>query len=239
MKCFAFGYAGSSDRAFDSLAASWPASIGFEQLVYPGRGSRRTEKFATSLQQLAYQAADKIAGQREVILLGYSLGALIAFETAQILQRHGHPASALVVGAMNPPHRLRPSQRVHTMSQAELIAWMTQLGGTPPEILASPALVAWFAPIIQADYALLDSYRPLVLAPLSCPVVAMYGEQDTLTSRAEIAGWQEHTLAFCRCASFAGGHFFLHHTGTEIVSLITETLALRQHSDRRHTVSPQ
>ena len=227
MKCVAFGYAGSSDHAFSALAKAWPASIGFEQWVYPGRGSRQAEKFAGSLQQLAYRAAEKIAGQHDIILFGYSLGALVAFETAQILQRHGHPALALVVGAMNAPHQLRPSQHVHTMSQSELIKWMTDLGGTPPEILASPALVAWFAPVIQADYALLDSYRPLLPTPLSCPIVAMYGEQDALTSHAEIAGWQKHTLASCRCARFAGGHFFLHQAGAEIVSIITETLQLK------------
>lgn len=226
MKCFAFGYAGSSDRAFSALAKAWPAGIGFEQWVYPGRGSRQTEHFARSLQQLAYQAAEKIAGQHNVILFGYSLGALVAFETAQILQRHGYPASALVVGAMNAPHQLRPSQHVHTMSPSELIKWMTELGGTPPEILSSPALVAWFAPAIQADYALLHSYRPLLLTPLSCPIVAMYGEQDALTSRAEMEGWQKHTQASCHCAGFAGGHFFLHQAGAEIVSLITETLHL-------------
>ena len=224
MKCLALGYAGSSDYAFSALTAHWPGDIEFRQYIYPGRGSRRHENFATSLQQLAYEAAENIAGQQEVMLFGYSLGALIAFETAQILQRHGHPLSALMVAAMNPPHLLRPSQHVHQMQQPELAQWMRELGGTPPEILASPSLMAWFAPVIQADYAILDRYRPVSLTPLSCPIVAMYGEQDALTSHDEMNGWREHTVAGCHCARFSGGHFFLHESGADMAALMTNSV---------------
>ncbi|XYK60435.1 thioesterase domain-containing protein [Serratia marcescens] len=84
MKCHAFGYAGSSDNAFISLNAGWPRALSLRQYVYPGRGSRVSADFAASLGLLARQAAQEIATEQPVVLLGYSLGALVAYETARV-----------------------------------------------------------------------------------------------------------------------------------------------------------
>ncbi len=81
MKCHAFGYAGSSDNAFIPLNAGWPRALSLQQYVYPGRGSRVSADFAASLGSLARQAAQEIAAAQPVVLLGYSLGALVAYET--------------------------------------------------------------------------------------------------------------------------------------------------------------
>lgn len=209
MKCHAFGYAGSSDNAFIALNAGWPRALSLQQYVYPGRGSRVSAGFAASLVSLARQAAQEIAAVQPVLLLGYSLGALVAYETARILRSQNKPVTALVVCAMNAPHCQLPSRQVHEMDLPELTRYLADLGGTPPEILSSTEMMAWFAPAIQADYRLLDDYLPPPDGALDCPIVALYGEDDPLTTLAGIEEWRRCTRASFECASLPGGHFFL------------------------------
>ncbi|QDX31417.1 thioesterase II family protein [Dickeya poaceiphila] len=209
MRCYAFGYAGSSDNAFIALNADWPRTLPLQQYVYPGRGSRMSDEFAPSLMMLARQAAEDIAGPEPVILLGYSFGALVAYETARYLRSQNRPVAGLVVCAMNAPHQQLPSRQVHTFDLPTLIVYLTTLGGTPAELLASTELMRWFAPVIQCDYRLLDAYRPESGDALDCPIVALYGEGDALTTLSGIAAWRDCTTVSFHSTAIAGGHFFL------------------------------
>ncbi|HGE8335670.1 TPA: thioesterase II family protein [Serratia marcescens] len=224
MKCHAFGYAGSSDNAFISLNAGWPRALSLRQYIYPGRGSRVSADFAASLGLLARQAAQEIAAEQPVVLLGYSLGALVAYETARVLRSKNKQVAALVVCAMNAPHCQQPSRQVHQMDLPELTRYLADLGGTPPEILRSTELMAWFAPAIQADYRLLDGYLPPSEGALDCPIVALYGEDDPLTTLTGIKEWRRCTRASFECASLPGGHFFLQNQPETMTSLLFNLL---------------
>lgn len=209
MRCYAFGYAGSSDNAFIPLLADWPQTIPLQQYLYPGRGSRMSEEFAPSLRMLAQQAAEDIAESEPVLLLGYSFGALVAYETARYLRSQNRPVAGLVVCAMNAPHQQLPSRQVHTFDLPTLTAYLAKLGGTPTEILASAELMRWFAPAIKSDYQILDAYRHEEGEALDCPIVALYGETDELTTPSGIASWRECTSGSFHSVATAGGHFFL------------------------------
>ncbi|WP_347449495.1 hypothetical protein C1N58_21100 (plasmid) [Pantoea sp. SGAir0180] len=224
MKCHAFGYAGSSDNAFIPLKAIWPRALSLQQYVYPGRGSRVSAEFAVSLGSLARQAAQEIDVVQPVILFGYSLGALVAYETARVLRCQNKPVSALVVCAMNAPHCQQPSRQVHQMDLPELTRYLADLGGTPQEILNSTELMAWFAPAIQADYRLLYDYSPPSEGALDCPIVALYGEDDPLTTLAGIEEWHSCTRATFECGSLPGGHFFLQNQPEAMTSLLFNLL---------------
>lgn len=220
MKCLAFGYAGSSDNAFSALASAWPDTLPLKQFVYPGRGSRQSEVFSTSLSQLAHEAVAILTDDEPVMLLGYSMGALVAFEAARQLQRQQRRVAALVVCAINAPHQQLPSRNVPTFDLPALTSYLAELGGTPPEILASQELMAWFAPAIQSDYRLLDGGIAPGADRLDCPIIALSGQEDVLTTSAGMQAWRDCTSASFQSAVLPGGHFFLQQHPDALISTL-------------------
>ncbi|EMR6448763.1 thioesterase [Enterobacter cloacae] len=208
MKCYAFGYAGSGDNVFREMRLTGVESV--KQFVYPGRGSRAEEAFASSIPALAQLAVDETENNGQpVLLLGYSLGALVAYEVAVRLTALQRPVAGLVVCAMNAPGCMRGTRQVHNMSLTELTDWLRKLGGTPEVVLDSQELMMLFAPAIRADYRILDSYVAQPQCVLNCPITVIYGREDRLTDVSGLQNWQSLTMGGTRYVALPGGHFFL------------------------------
>ena len=94
--------AGGAASAFRAIAAERDADVWAVQ--YPGREDRAGEPLPTSLTQLVDEGVDAVAtmcAERRIdgfVLVGASMGGLVAFEVAQRLQTLGHPARALADG---------------------------------------------------------------------------------------------------------------------------------------------
>ena len=82
-------------------------------------------------------------------------------------------------------------------------------GGVPDAVLRHRELRGLCTPALRADFAILAGYEHHPGEPLSCPVTGLFGEDETLVNREEMARWAELSTAPLAVRSYPGGHFYL------------------------------
>jgi surfactin synthase thioesterase subunit len=167
-------------------------------------------------------------------LFGHSMGALIAFELARRLPRAGRPPPiALYVSAHRAPHVPDPVPvAAHRFDDAELIARLRELQGTPEEVLSDPELRAVALPTIRADFAVCETYALDPGPPLDCPVVVYLPGDDDRISVEDARGWERHTTGPFALVRLRGDHFFLRSDPGELLADLAARL--RQVAARGH-----
>jgi len=205
-----FAFAGANAGALKPLAAHLPEGLALHEFVPPGRGRRFREPSEDRLPALCEQAVAALAALPATpILFGYSLGALLAYETARRLQALGRPPRALVVCALDAPHRLPTDGDVHRRPLPGLREHLARLGGTPREVLDDLSVLACFEPAIRNDYRLVEQYRHAAGDPLACPIVAVAGTRDTQTTVQGVTDWGALTAGRFIEMWLDDGHFFI------------------------------
>jgi medium-chain acyl-[acyl-carrier-protein] hydrolase len=161
LRLFCLPYAGAGASLFASWPDLLPDGVELNAVQLPGRENRLREEPFTHLQPLlpGVGRGDTAVSRSSLCLLGYSFGALLAFELARYLRRDGSPLPQhLFVLGRRAPHLESNAPPVHRYSDAELVAWMRDLGGTPTLILEHPELLPIFLPILRADLTLHETY---------------------------------------------------------------------------------
>lgn len=248
LRLLTFSHAGGGPGAFREWPARLPEGTDLWAVRYPGRESRIAEPPAESVQGLASDiatafavAAGPGAGPDEpgttpqgdaarrqpapLVLVGHSLGALVAYETARVLRDAGAPPAALVVSALPAPELVRPPVAVHDLPEEPFLQRLRRYGATPPEVLGNRELLDLLLPTIRADFRLVDTYRH---EPdrLPCPVLAVLPAADATVSRQDLIPWALRTAAGFELVTTEGGHFCpVEHPG-EMVARILAGLAV-------------
>ncbi|HLN62204.1 MAG TPA: alpha/beta fold hydrolase [Symbiobacteriaceae bacterium] len=216
LRLFCLPYAGGGPTIYWPWAKALPA-LEVCPVGLPGRGTLLNLPPHTSVGPLVAELARAMQAHldKPFALFGHSMGALVAFELARELRRsYGRLPAALIVGGRNAPHWPRENRPdLHGLPDAELVAELKVLGGTPPEVLAHAELMELILPVMRADLAIHETYEYVAEAPLACPVVALGGTRDDRTTQAGLEAWGELTTGRFALEWFEGGHFFVHETG--------------------------
>jgi surfactin synthase thioesterase subunit len=179
----------------------------------PGRESRLKEPRITNATVLAHHIADAIAGclDRPFALFGYSLGAMLAFETARELRRRGIAAPAcLFAAAMHAPQVSPARSKLSHLPNDQFIEQVDCIYQPVDAVWQIPEMREILLPILRDDIAIADGYSYVQQAPLSCPIEAFAGKDDQSLPAGSVEAWREQTTAEFNTAVFPGGHFFLH-----------------------------
>jgi surfactin synthase thioesterase subunit len=226
-RVFCLPHAGGAASAFRSWTADQPSGGEICAIQLPGREERIREPFPAGICALAQALGVALLPELDVpyVLIGNSMGALVAFELARFLQQEYFlPPIRLVAAASGPP---RDDRRAPGISQATdeafLLAMQQRYGGIPREMLASPRHLAAFLPALRADMAMLEAYQPSSWPPLDCPITAVAGAGDTGISRCDLEGWSKFTTSIFDCVELPGDHFApLHHPGDLLAGIYAE-----------------
>ncbi|MER6050122.1 alpha/beta fold hydrolase [Streptomyces sp. NPDC001793] len=212
-----FPHAGGGAGAYRPLATAVAARTAggrpYEVLAvqYPGRNDRIRESRVEDLRALAagvHRAVAPLAG-RPLILLGHSMGALVAYEVARLLERAGTGPAHLLVSSAWAPSRVRGGT-VHLRDDEGLIEEIRRTRGTDPRLLDNPDVLAMALPVVRSDYRAVETYRDRAGPPLAAPVTALTGDDDPLVDVEDVAAWRQHTAGGFRLRVFPGGdHFYL------------------------------
>ncbi|MEU3527660.1 alpha/beta fold hydrolase [Streptomyces sp. NPDC038707] len=203
-------HAGGSASFYFALSKALSPTVDVRAAQYPGRQDRAGEPFADSVQELAHGVFDAL-DEREttpLALFGHSMGALVAFETARLLENAGRPPAVLFLSGRRGPSVER-TETVHLGDDKRLIEEVVQLDGTDSAVLQDEELLEMVLPGLRADYRVVETYRPTPGPRLGCPVVALTGDADPRVTPEEVRAWARETDGPFECHVHPGGHFYL------------------------------
>ncbi|MBX3301075.1 MAG: thioesterase [Nitrospira sp.] len=226
LRLFCIPYAGGGPSVFRSWSEHLPVDVEVCAVHVPGRETRVNEPAIGDLMCLVRELSKAIEPYLDLpyALFGHSVGGLVSFELARELRRrYGvEPFHLFISGC--PAPQLRETDPMYDLPEAEFLARLQQLNGTPPEVMSHPELMALMVPTLRADFSLRDTYRYHGEPPLTCPISAFGGTQDADVGHEKLEGWREHTTARFHVRLFQGNHFFLRTAQEPVLETLTASL---------------
>ena len=226
VRLFCLHHAGGSAQMYRDWQRQLP-EIDLRAIELPGRGRRLAAPLLSTVVDMAATTATSIGPlmDRPFAVFGHSMGALVGFELARRLtepaRRH---LQCLFVSAAAAPHVPYGHAFTGDESDAELLAHVMSLGGTPEEVGDDPELVAMLAPILRADFQAVASYRYAPGPLLACSVVAFGGRQDSSVRPDQVAAWRPYTTGSFKAFLVDGDHFFIRNNPSEVLTIVDRVL---------------
>jgi medium-chain acyl-[acyl-carrier-protein] hydrolase len=234
LRLFCFPYAGGSA----SIYRTWPKDLSPDIEVcavqLPGRGGRLLEEPFTDLSALVEALAEALLPQFEepFAFFGHSMGALIAFELARHLRRrYGLQPVHLFVSGFRAAQIPDPDALTFNLPEAEFLAAVRRLNGTPEAVLQNDELLSLMLPVIRADVTICETYAYQDGAPLDCPLTAFGGRSDSIVSPEELASWIVQTSGEYEVQMFDGDHFYINSARAQLLRAVSARLT--RHLSRR------
>ncbi|MDR0356576.1 MAG: alpha/beta fold hydrolase [Deltaproteobacteria bacterium] len=240
---FILAHAGGSAPVYQRVLGGLAERFSVAPLELAGHGCRLAEDLNASLEDMlrdlvalvGRSAAPPTDGQGYFIF-GHSLGGLLGFLLADALSSvaaWGPPEHLLVSSACAPGlHRVKPG--LLQLSDADL--WRASadyFGSVHEEATVSEELRLLFAPILRADLAAVENYRPPAFAPLRSRLTLLYAEDD-IVGLEDLERWAPFCSETPRVEKRPGGHFhpLTHPAGLEklILDLADDSTSRRDFS---------
>jgi len=213
------------------LARSAPAWIEWWIACPPGRGIRQEESPVDSLAEYVSSLAVEVRrlGAGPVALFGHSMGAMVAWETARLLQSAGDVrVHHLFVSGHSGPSAVRGTDD-HRRSDSELSELLRRKwGGLPDGVAGRPDLEREVIRRLREDLTVLERHVPPALPTLSTPITALGGLDDPLVDRVALTAWSRETTGDFRARQFPGDHGYLTDaTARRVVAFVAHRLGGR------------
>ncbi|WP_108832294.1 thioesterase II family protein [Actinomyces sp. Marseille-P3109] len=221
-----FPFSGGSAQVFAPWNAKLSKDVGLWGVQYPGRGDRYAEAFACSVRDIGVAVAEEMStlGLGDIVLLGHSLGGIVAYEAAVRLSTLGLAPRMLVVSSCSPPGVML-HRTLHSAPDEEFWATLAGLGGIDTQIVESPELRDVLAPILRSDLGLHARYQPDVALPqLQCPVLCYQASADPVVDVESLDDWAEVTTGSFELRRVEGDHFHAFDDASQLVSTIVGEL---------------
>jgi surfactin synthase thioesterase subunit len=114
---------------------------------------------------------------------------------------------------------------VREMNDEQLVDKLRRLNGTPETVLQNREIREIVLPIVRGDFQMLEDYQYREDAPLTQPISAFGGIQDTSVAQEHLAAWQLHTQGKFVVRMFPGDHFYLQSQQTLLWQTVARELA--------------
>jgi Predicted thioesterase involved in non-ribosomal peptide biosynthesis len=179
------------------------------------------------MDELVTELADAIRPLADVpfSLFGHSMGAIVAFELAAILERnHKIKPKSLLVSGCRAPHRLKYSRYIYALPDDALIDELRAFGGTPPDVLENDTLMRLLLPSIRADLQLIQTYGYNPGTMLSTSIHSFAGTQDDGDPPSEVRLWEDLTTSTFTFTPIEGNHFFIFGSEGQFMSHVLSHL---------------
>jgi medium-chain acyl-[acyl-carrier-protein] hydrolase len=187
----------------------------------PGRESRFGETALDDLRFIAARVAGEVPLDKPLALFGHSMGALVAYEVAQLLD----PVHLFVSGSP-PAHVPGDEPKIAHLPDAEFLAEVHAYGGIPDSLWENQELVQMLHPVLRADFAACEQYQWPAHPLLRCDISALSGAGDLYVPETALAKWGELTAGNCTTQVIGDGHFNLVSDRAAVHEFILQQLVL-------------
>lgn len=152
---------------------------------------------------------------------------MIAYELSIAVQkRFGFCPETRFVSGCRPPQQFT-SDHAETLSDADVVRIVRNLGGTEAQILEDEEMLQLVLPALRGDFLMYLNYELTHDTILECDLVVLGGQQDNMAPPQSLPGWELRTSASTCFHSFPGGHFFVRDETASVIASVTAELAIR------------
>lgn len=227
---FCFHHAGGTASTY----RKWTMKKGqynFACVELPGKGTRRKEKFITEFDLILGPLSQSIAnvvGKNKFYFFGHSMGAAMAFYTADYLKKqHGIQPAKMVIAGRQAPNEENLTEFKTYMDDDALIAEMGRYQATPKEMLENKDFLSFALPQVRRDYKLNESfiYRKECL---TVPLILHTATEDFQADADIMRRWEKVTTEEIKIHQFEGDHFFILNQGDNYWENLVEDLSKEQ-----------
>jgi medium-chain acyl-[acyl-carrier-protein] hydrolase len=213
-RLFCLPYAGGGVATYRLWHKSLPDDIEVVAAQLAGREARLREAPVTSIAAMVDAVLPAIMNASDLpyALFGHSMGALVAYELAGVLEAQGVRApSHLFVSARRPPDEPDPRPPVHAMPEAAFLDEVQRrYGAIPAAVLEERELMDLLLPTLRADLQAVETYAPRAgMDRIACPVHVYGGDLDTHPHPAQLPAWDRAAAGPVRVRVFPGDHFYI------------------------------
>lgn len=218
-----FPHAGGGASSYRELSQQLSVHFDVRVMQYPGRQDRGREPAATQLADLAAEAfdafiADEDLADRDTVVFGHSMGAIVAFEFTRLLEAGGRAPIRLVVSAATAPSQVAGLPK-HPDSDDELLAHLSGLQGTGGQVMSNDAVMRMALPALRSDYRAFDAYDCPADTRVSVPVQVIGGADDPVIAPHRLHSWAAHADEV-DVRIVDGGHFYLNEHPDTLVEIL-------------------
>ncbi|MEW6733887.1 MAG: beta-ketoacyl synthase N-terminal-like domain-containing protein [Acidobacteriota bacterium] len=227
IRLFCFSYAGGSAVSFRDWHSELPAFLEVCPIQLPGRGGRLQKPVFKRVAPLVKELARVLMPYLDIpfAFFGHSLGALISFELVRQLRRLGVTLPThLFVSSRSAPQLPDENPPVHRLTDQELIEELSRYRGLPVEVLKEPDLLKIMLPTLRADFEIIDTYVYAHEESLTCPIIALGGQQDDNVKEHQLDAWRDQTSSTFSLQMFSGDHFYWQQEPKPLLQLISQKL---------------
>ncbi len=205
-----FPHAGAAAASYRALATALAAGGDTYIVQYPQRADRLDDPAPDTVHDLAHGLFDAGPWRRvaPLRLFGHSMGAVVAFEFARIAESRDTAVQRLWVSAGPAPSAVAGMPELPTTDDG-LLADISDLGGTDPELLADEEFAELLITAVRTDYQAVNRYRCARDVRIATDISVLGARDDRRVDPAALRLWRNHTAGGFEIFLYDGGHFYL------------------------------
>ncbi|PKG40098.1 thioesterase II family protein [Psychromonas sp. Urea-02u-13] len=209
-------FAGGGISAFRTWRKLDLADSKVSLVAYPGRGSRIEEPKVNDIHTLAKDLIQTLIDSGEtmknVVLIGHSMGAQIAYEACKYLVSQGSFPKGLVISGCQAPH-IKSRRTISHYDDNSFVEQLISIGGCDPSFGQQPEWWPAFLLILRADFEATERYffrsKPKTNALIKVPTLLVSGNHDEEAYFDEVNQWECWLSCVIDHKTLAGDHFYI------------------------------
>ncbi|MHA7059724.1 thioesterase II family protein [Aquimarina sp. M1] len=219
---FLLHFAGGSCYSFDFLNKYLENDFELYPIELPGRGKRLMDELIFNKEEAIkdyFNQIKKLRNQKPFLIYGHSMGATLGLSVANKMKEINDKPDALIVSGNPGPGIKGDEVKRYLLKDTEFKQELRILGGVPEEILTNNDLFDFFAPIMKADFEVVEKDNFIEKGiVLDIPICALMGDQERTV--AHIKNWKKYTNISFDFQVLSGNHFFIYDHPTILAHAI-------------------